>query len=145
MTKTLNPSDVFDALNRLLHALCRSLPMYLDEARPWACRDDEPAEKALAEMTVDGRALAARVAEAIIEHGDRPEPGRFPTEFTAMNDVSVDYILPEVIRRQRGHVAEIELCVAGLEGIAALHALAEDVLEHTKTHLRALEETAHRK
>jgi hypothetical protein len=78
------------------------------------------------------------VAEAIGERGGRPDPGRFPTEFAAKNDLSLAFLLREIVESQRDEIASIERCVGQLEAESALHALAEEVLGNAKGHLDIL-------
>ncbi len=76
------------------------------------------------------------VTEAITAHGGRPDPGRFAMHWTAKNDLSLGFLLQEVIDQQEQDVAAIEQCAAELEEIASLHALAEEILGNARGHLR---------
>jgi len=136
----MNDSEVTAVLNRLLHVLCRSLPMYLAEAKPFGRRRDQPLQEALASLVADQHALAGRVSRAISERGGRPEPGRFPIEFTGMNDVAIDFLLPELVRRQGHDVEAIQRCVADLVEVPDVRSLAEETLRSAKGHLDALRE-----
>ena len=136
----MNQAEVVDQLGRLLRTLCRSLPMYLQEARPWTRHDDEPIEAALDCLASDQRALATRVADAIVEQGGRPDPGCFPVEFTAINDVSIDFLLQRAARCQQQDTATIKECVDRLTEVPLLHSLAEEIHGNAQGHLDILEE-----
>ena len=127
------------ALNELLRILCRSLPAYLADAKPWAQSDDRFCA-ALKHLVADQHRYARRVTEAIIERGGRPDPGRFPTEFTAKNDLSLEYLHQETIDRQEHDIVAIKRSAARLEGIASLHSLAEEILGNAQGHLEILQE-----
>jgi len=137
----MDQSEVNAVLNRLLHVLCRSLPAYLAEAKPWCRRSDHPVQEALNYLVADQRALAVQVSRAILK-GGRQDPGRFPIEFTAMNDVEIGSLLPELIDRQRRDIEALEQCVADLADAPQIRSLAEEALGNTKGHLDTLEEMA---
>jgi hypothetical protein len=125
-------------LNQLLSLLCGSLPAYLADVKTLAWPEGERVRVALGRLVADQRMYAQRLADAIAERGGRPNPGRFPTEFGAKNDLSLAFLVPEIVASQRRDVAAIEQCVGRLEGESALHALAEEILGNTKGHLDIL-------
>jgi hypothetical protein len=91
MKATDNWPAVASVLNRLLRILCRSLPMYLQDAKPWTNGNQGRARNALARLVADQRMLAGRVAQANVEFGGQPAPAPFPTEFSSLNDVAFDF------------------------------------------------------
>ena len=127
-------------LNRLLTTQHRSLPMYLTSASPWIHRGDEEALAALHHIVADQQALSRRIAEYLLDHHWRVEPGEFPIEWTSLHDCSVDYLIGRVLQEQRRAIAIIESCVADLHGDPAARALAEEVLGAARAHLESLEE-----
>jgi hypothetical protein len=135
----MNPSNVVGTLGRLLHILCRSLPMYLEDAKPWTRRDDQPAQRALANLVADAQTFSLRVAQAILELRGQPNAGRFPTSFTAVNDLSLSFLMPRVVQSQRRDVATIEQCVAELASVPLVRPLAEEILGNARGHLDILE------
>jgi len=140
----MNPPEIVKLLNRLLQVLGGSLPMYLSDAHPWTCRDQQPMQGALANLVADQRAMMGRIAAMILQHGGQPRPARFPINFTSANDLSLDFLLEELIEHQRFDVAAIERCVAGLAEAPPAQSLAEEVLGNARGHLEILEETASR-
>lgn len=132
-----NPAMI-DSLNRLLRILTRSLPIYMEDARPWSAGDDVAARTALWRVASDFRTLARRVALAILDHGGQPSSGTFPVEFGSLNDVSLDYLLGEVIERLRCEVELIERCAIELKNSPDARALAEEILGNCKGHLDQL-------
>ena len=107
---------------------------------PWARADRRPIRIALDRLVADQRLYAGRVAEAIVERGGRPDPGRFPLEFAAKNDLSLEFLLHEILQHQEQDMLAIERCAAQLEGESSLHALAEEVLGNAQGHLDVLRE-----
>jgi hypothetical protein len=134
----MNAHETVPVLNRLFSMLCRSLPAYLADARIGSWPDRESIGQAIVRLAADQRMYAERLAEAITERGGRPTPGGFPTEFAAKNDLSLAFLLREVVSWQRDEVAAIERCVVQLEGESALHALAEEIQGNAKGHLEIL-------
>jgi hypothetical protein len=140
----MNSPHIIAVLNELLRVVCRSLPAYLADARPWAPSDERQLRASLERLAADQQHYARRVEEAIGEYGGRPDPGRFPASFTAKNDLSLEYLRQEVINRQAEDIAAIECCAAELSDIAPLRALAEEILGNAKGHLDILTENENR-
>lgn len=131
--------DAQAVLNRLLRVLYRSLPVYLDEVRPWGDEAGETAQ-VIELVAADQLRLAQRVAEAIHAFGGRVEPGSFPIEFTAKHDLDLDYLLKDIVEHFRRDVAGIEACVAELACEPHLRSLAEEALGNARGHLETLRE-----
>jgi hypothetical protein len=129
-----SPANVIGTLNRLLRILCRSLPMYLEDAHPWTDGESQPAQTALARLTADQRFFCRRIAQAISERGGQPEPGHFPMAFTGLNDVTFDYLLGQVVDKLRCDLSAIERCVADLASTPDARTLAEEVLGNMQGH-----------
>lgn len=140
MKKAMTLLQTIEVLNKLLRILCRSLPAYLADAKPWEHSKERQLCAALDRLVVDQRRYARRVTEAIVERGGRPDPGRFPTEFTAKNDLALEFLRREIIRQQEQDVAAIQQCAEAFEGAASLHSLAEEILGNARGHLEILKE-----
>jgi bacterioferritin (cytochrome b1) len=135
----MNSSEAVEVLNRLLHVLCRSLPMYLRDARPWTGPGQPRAQQAIDNLVRDQHMYAQRVAEAIAELEGGPDPGRFPIEFTAVHDLAIDFLLQKVIEQERRDLAAIERSAADLGSTPSLRSLAEEILGNARGHLEILE------
>jgi hypothetical protein len=136
------PNDPIDVLNRLLRLLCRSLPVYLASTRPSDPRGPRDLGHRLGVIAADQRALAQRVAEAIAERKGQIEPGHFPLEFTAVNDLALGYLVRRAIDYQKRDVEAVGECVEALAGEPSLLPLAEEILGDARGHLETLEEMA---
>jgi hypothetical protein len=139
----MNSPEAILALNQLLQILCRSLPMYLADAKPWVPPGHQPLQAALDRLVADRRRYAQRLAEAITALGGRPDPGRYFSEFAAKNDLSLDFLLHEVIESQEEDLLKIDRCVPQFSGEPSLHALAEEIRGNIRGHLEILREAAH--
>jgi hypothetical protein len=138
----MNAFEAIPVLERMLKLLCRSLPAYLADARPWARAGDLRIQAALDRLADDQQMYARRLAKAITERGGRFDPGRFPMALTAKNDLALDFLLQEVIDDQQRAAAAIEHCAALLEDVPSLHALAEELHGNVCGHLDILREIA---
>lgn len=136
----MDSASIVAVLNRLLRTLTRSLPTYLQVARPWSRGDGQAVQEAMDRLVADQQLYAQRVADAIMARGGRPDPGPFPLEFAAVNDLSLEFLLRAVIRRQRRDLDAVGQCAAELADEPELLTLAEEVWGNTRGHLEILEE-----
>ncbi len=130
--------NTIELLNRLLAIEYRSLPMYLTDATPWTHPGDEKATETLKHVVADQQDMARRVAALIIERGGQILSSAFPTDFTDMNLLSLDFLISEIIRYQRRSITAIERIVAALAHDREARELAEEVLGSERAHLEAL-------
>ena len=138
----MNPQQEIHLLNRLMAVLGSSLPAYLGSTAPWADRGAEDARGLLARIASDQQQSIRRIMAAIRELGGLAEPGRFPIEFTASNDLSAHYLVRKTALLQAREIEIIQQVVDELAESLRLQALAEDVLAHAKQHLTDLEALA---
>jgi len=143
MSKAVNESQksplAASVLNRLLQTLCRSLPLYVDEIRPWSLASHEPVWTAIGRLAADSRRLAQRVAEAIIAAGGQPSPGAYPPAFARLNDVGLEFFLGEIITALKRDQKVIQRCIEELPRDPAAQALAEEAHGNIQGHIELLE------
>ena len=140
----MSDQQTIDVLNRLMAIHYRSLPMYLSHAPPWKTRGDERAAETLGDVVADQQQMCHRFSAEIQRRGGTIDTGEFPTEYTDMHFLSLDYVLGRLIDAQRQDIAQIESCVAAAPD-AEIRALAEESLGMAKGHLDSLEELAAKK
>ncbi|HEX3868976.1 MAG TPA: ferritin-like domain-containing protein [Pirellulales bacterium] len=131
--------DTMQLLNRLLVVEHRSLPMYLTDACPWRRAGDEKAAETLENIVADKRQMVARIVEFIQDRGGTIGLGHFPMEFTDTHDLSLDYLVRELVRCQRLDIERIERLVDLLRDDRAACELAQEALGADRAHLEALE------
>ncbi|HZZ28580.1 MAG TPA: hypothetical protein VFE46_11310 [Pirellulales bacterium] len=136
----MTPPEPNAILNRLLVTIYRSLPMYLADAVPWMHPGDEKAKHALNHIVADCHLYAGKVAELLLSRRRRFSFGEYPMVFTDTHDLSLDYLINELIYYQKQDVAAIAQCMADLNSDPAAHALAEEALGNARGHLESLEE-----
>jgi hypothetical protein len=128
------------ALQRLLAIQLRSFPMYLSSARPWSQPGSEEAIETLGHIVANQRQMAERIVEALVQREADVDTGHFPMAFTDTHDLSLDYLLGELVRYQERDVQAIGDCVRQLAGDPPLHELAQEALGAAKGHLDTLVE-----
>jgi uncharacterized coiled-coil protein SlyX len=129
-----------DLLNQLLVIHYRSLPMYLLDASPWTHRGDEKASEALNDIVTDQRQTCQRIADAVIQRGGIVRMGDYPTEFTDMNFLSLDYLVKRLMELQRQAIQAISDLADRLWNDPPAQSLAKESLGAAKAHQQALEE-----
>ena len=132
--------DVGETLTRLLAVQFRSLPMYLADACPWLReKADLRITTALGNIAADQKHLCERIADYIYDHHGRVNTGEFPLSFTALHDLSMNYLLSQAVIMQRRLIQTIEQSVSELQDSPAARALAEESLGAARGHLEILE------
>ncbi|MCP4192940.1 MAG: hypothetical protein GY768_20185 [Planctomycetaceae bacterium] len=136
----MGDSTTIDVLNRLLALHSHSLPMYLVNAPPWVAEEQLDAATALRHVGEDQQLMSDRIGKLIVEYGEVPQMSEFPMVFTDMHDLSLDYILTEVKRRQQYEIEQIQACIGQLQEAPVAKAIAEEALGAAKAHLENLVE-----
>lgn len=127
-------------LNRLAICHTRSLATYLRFASPWFRNANQDCIATLHQMVASQIEMADRIGELILKLKGEVVPGEFPIRYTALNDLSIDYLMPRIIESHTHDIEVIQECVAGLKEPEA-RALAEEALGEAKAHLDALQES----
>jgi hypothetical protein len=133
-------TDPNAALNRLLVTLHRSLPTYLADAVPWTQHGDERARKVLGHIVTDYRMYSGRIAELLLSRRQLAGFGEYPMIFTDTHDLSLDYLIGELIFYQKQDIAAIQDCALALQNDSAGRTLVEEVLGNARGHLESLDE-----
>lgn len=134
----MNRPDPIDVLNHLLRMHFRSLPIYLQGDRLWSRGNDSRGAELLAQIADDHKALSQRLAAAVYDRGGLPDGGQFPTPFTGMHDLALDYVLGRVRQSTEHDLKALEHSVAELSDDPAARVLAEEALSQARRHLDML-------
>jgi hypothetical protein len=136
--------DTNAVLNRLLILHHRSLPVYLSYAIPWLHRDNEAALEVLQSIAADHRALVDRLGELILDGNGVVAYGQFPLRYTALHDLSLDYLVQRLIEFENQFIPQISQCADQLRMSPAAQAVALEALGEAKAHRQSLEELTQR-
>ncbi|HAY80290.1 MAG TPA: hypothetical protein DCY79_10835 [Planctomycetaceae bacterium] len=133
-------SDSNHHLNRLSVLHHRSLPMYLRYAVPWVRDASDEAGATLRSIAEDQQEYVDRFGELILESNGQLSMGEFPMVYTAYHDLSIDFLLPILIREQEAALPHIEESAEALRLHPLARAMAEEALGAAKGHLDTLRE-----
>jgi hypothetical protein len=135
------PSTI-DVLNRLYVLHHRSLAVYLHYAQPYRLARDARAAAVLGQMAEDQNRTADKLAAMILDANGQVDPGEFPMSFTGLHDLSVEYLVKQLIERQKKHIAACEKLADLLAMAPYAQAAAREAVGEAKGHLDNLEELA---
>ena len=132
--------SAIDMLNLLVRVQNRSLPRYLMDAAPFVAPKHAGGKELLQSIASDQATLVDELADEILARGGIVDRGSFPTEFTDLHDLSLDYLLKRAAVDQQKIVTGIEEAVTSLNGDRGAFELGQRVLGTAKAHLDMLEE-----
>ena len=112
----------------------RSLLQYVSESYPWTKTNNDPALTTLLQLAKEEQDVAAAVVRFLLKRRWRPPYlGAYPMEFTTINYVSLDHLLPrltEFCKRRLQELEEDARLVADTEAEALIHALTATKRRH---------------
>jgi hypothetical protein len=127
------------ALNEVLVILDRSLPMYLSDATPWVAYGKEEAKQVLDRIVADDREHVALLTTLLDARRHTIDRGEFPMDFTSLHDLSLGFLIKELIEHQRRDAHAIESRLGRLAGDPEGNALTTKILASARRHLESLE------
>jgi hypothetical protein len=139
----VNDLATITVLQNILRRESRSLLQYVQEAFPWTTVAAQPLLTELAVLGTEEAKLTTELATYLVRrlHGTLPHLGQFPQQFTSINYVGLDFLLPRLVHEQRHGIAELEKDLSKLTHPEA-RPLVETLLDIKRRHLKKLEERA---
>lgn len=134
-------ASTVDILNDLIVMLGSSLPSYLADASPWVPAGGERSLATLRDVAEQQRAAVDRLSVLVTDENGIPESGEFPLSFTRFNDLSLDYLVRESLRRQEHIVDALEAASLRLAFTPDAKKVVEEVLGEAKAHLDMLRDS----
>jgi len=114
-------------LNDLVIDLGRSLLQYAAEGSAWTA--DHMAEQRLADCAAAQQADVGRLVHFLVDRGWPVDLGTYPTDFTDLQFLSLEFLLPKLRENQRRLVDELDeavhTCVDDPEAVALLREIAQ--------------------
>ena len=120
----------------------RSLLQYIADAFPWATEEERGVLATLRQLIDEEHQAAGDLMRFMTRRRlALPYIGAYPAEFTTINYVSLDHLLPLLADEERRAVAALE------QGLDALHdpdarARVQEVLDMKRRHLQTLDKLA---
>lgn len=131
---------VIGGLQKLVQLIGGTLPMYLVNAAPWIQPGQVRAEQTLALVARDQEQTLKRLADLIVDLGGVPESAWFPASYTALNDVSLDYLLCRLAQEQQTLVPAIEAIAEKMPDGSAARDIAEESAGAARGHALSFDE-----
>ena len=141
----MRSKSVVDTLNRMLQVHYHSLPMYVAIACPWIHQGEENAIEAVRDIVDDHRKLSRQIVEAIQQRRGLFDTGEYPIDFTDRHDLSLDFLLGDLIVHLSDDLKVIRECSAALAEDPAAKALADEAAGIAVGHLETLQELSGQK
>jgi hypothetical protein len=117
----------------------RSLLAYVRDSFPWADHDDQTELGRLHNLIEEERQALERLAEVLNRHHVTPTYlGGFPSQFTTINYVSLDFLVPQLVGEEQKSIACLEPELAQFQGDG--HDELAHLLEIKRRHLPVLRE-----
>lgn len=129
-----------DLINQLITLHARSLPVYLSDASPWITEQHAHAKDVLDIIAADQLFMVDRLFNLMLKRDGTVAMGGFPMEFTGWHDLSLDFLLMELVRRQERDAESIHRISQQLAHDPEARELAEEAWGAAKAHCEALRE-----
>ncbi len=94
----------------------------------------------LRHVAQDQQLMADRIGAVILDLGGPVASSEFPMEFTDLHDLSIDYLIPQIVSRQQSEIEVMRQCLESLQDAPAARAIAEEALGAAQGHLDSLDE-----
>ena len=129
-----------DRLNDLLIAVARCLLQYVGESWPWTS-DEEAAERAAVErMVTEQRETVLHMAALLDDRAHRITYGQYPSEYTSLHYVALDYLLDQLVDDQQRLADELASAALDAGGDAEAQRVISAAADQAAGHQRALQE-----
>ena len=116
-----------------------SMLRYVGEAFPWTAAAGDSALRRLREIEAEDREATADLGRFLFRRRIPPSyTGSFPSAFTTINFISLEYLLPRLVESQRKALADLERDLAAATDVDA-RAELEKLLAVKRFHLSELE------
>jgi hypothetical protein len=113
-------------LNSFVISIGRSLLQYADECWPWSGMTQAQAESAFHRIAAVQRQEVAALVELLAQREWNVDFGTYPTEYTDLHFVSLDFLSSRIIAGEQAIVADLEDAVHSCgEDAEAAHVLSE--------------------
>jgi hypothetical protein len=136
----MSPPSTTEILNRLLVLHMRSLAMYLSYAPPYELARHAQAKAVLDQIVEDHKRTVDRLGTLILDSGGTIDYGEFPMSFTSLHDLSLSYLIKQLIERQQKHIVVCERLADQLGMAPYAQAAAREVVGEAKGHQENLQE-----
>ncbi len=129
-------------LNDVLVRLHRSLLQYVGECGPWADGSAAAEQEAVSNLVQIRHLHVGELVELMTAREAIIDFGVFPTEFTDLHFVGLDYLLGVIVAEQKKIISELESAVGSVSGDAEATGLLSRILVDERANLAKLQSLA---
>lgn len=129
-------------LNAALVRVYRSLLQYVDECWPWAAHDESAEQRAVRDMAHQQRGFVSGLVDLLAERGWAIDFSNFPTEFTDLHYVSLDYLVGKLIADETDLISFLEQSRSAITGDPSAAALLTHLIDAERRHVAKLRDLA---
>ena len=133
----MTDSQYNSELNLLLINLGRSLLQYVEACSPWS--GDETQGNPLDELVIAQKDDTARLTDLLIRRRWNIDFGSFPTEYSDLHFVALDYLLLQLIVNQEALISDIEQTQKASAGDSSALELLSEILSSERGILTKLQ------
>jgi tRNA isopentenyl-2-thiomethyl-A-37 hydroxylase MiaE len=131
-------------IERLISMGTSSLLQYVCESQPWTDENSQALRAKVIAMAQEERDAAARFTRFLQKKHIRIRASAsFPSHFTTINFVSIEYLLPKLKAEHEREIAEVETRLRPFED-GEIRTLAQGYLDMKRRHFQTLRELASR-
>lgn len=128
-----------DRLNELLIQLGRSLLQYVGESWPWSPDNEIQEQRTIDRLVAEQRESVAHIAELLADRGHLIDPGAYPTEYTSLHYVALDYLLKQLAAEQDELAADLQQALLDAHGDEEAEFLLTGLAAQVERHKSELE------
>lgn len=123
-----------DQLNDLLIDLGRSLLQYVGESWPWTGEEDVSERTALERIVAEQRETVLQLAGVLDQRKHRISYGQYPSVYTSLHYVALDYLLDQLVAQQRDLAADLSSAANDADSDEEVHALLTAAADQARRH-----------
>ncbi|MBL8851280.1 MAG: hypothetical protein JNG89_16480 [Planctomycetaceae bacterium] len=123
-----------DQLNDLQIDLGRSLLQYVGESWPWTGEDETSERTVLERIIAEQKATVLQFATLLDERKHRIAYGQYPSDYTSLHYVALDYLLAQLVGQQRDLAADLSAAVDDAAGDNEAQSLLKAAAEQAGRH-----------
>ncbi len=131
-----------ERLNEVLVRILRGLLQYTGECWPWSSAANGDEHVAVMRLVDEQQEQIRELSELLNERGALIDFGTYPTEYTDLNYVSLDYMLDELIREQQALIADLKQAITDCASDPEGQELLTEIEPQAQQHLDTLKELA---
>lgn len=139
MTTSQFHTDASAGVNHLLVVISRGLLQYVGECWPWTQPASDEDRVTLLRLVEEQKTRIHALAEMLIDRGWTIDFGSYPTAYTDLHFVALDYLLDQLVTAQQAVVAEVDAVLSTSTGDPEAGVLLERILKEERRTLSELE------